>query len=378
MAPTQAALLFGPGLGDTQRGLLVALKRRGVATLAELARSVRVAPATVREHLQALSGRRTAIPPPGRRAAARAGAVSRAPGPGRARGRLSARARCRRARGGARAGARARWRGTARRGGADPFRVGVHGRGGARRGRRSDAAALPLPDSQLGRRDARAVPARDRVGRGARRREARARRVHARRRRRVQLPPGGGRRAVVGVAPLRLGCHRATRSGVSPPSPSAWSFTRWPAFFRAPLPRPRPHWSPHPEPLGLDRHPLARFLSSATPPTPSPLLASPPDPLSLRERGHSRPAPLGSPAATSCSCARDSGSASGSSWPEYRSDGSPPAHHGGPQGRARARVAPGADTRRAVRVVAVAEPRGAGPQVPPPACAARLHRGLLL
>src|SRR5581483_3566919 len=209
-------------------------------------------------------------------------------------------------------------------------------------------------------------------------REARARRVHARRRRRVQLPPGGGRRAVVGVAPLRLGCHRATRSGVSPPSPSAWSFTRWPAFFRAPLPRPRPHWSPHPEPPGLDRHPVARFLSSAPPPTPSPLLASPPDPLSLRERGHSRPAPLGSPAATSCSCARDSGSASGSSWPEYRSDGSPPAHHGGPQGRARARVAPGADTRRAVRVVAVAEPRGAGPQVPPPACAARLHRGLLL
>src|SRR5581483_11187209 len=35
MAPTQAALLFGPGLGDTQRGLLVALKRRGVAALAE-------------------------------------------------------------------------------------------------------------------------------------------------------------------------------------------------------------------------------------------------------------------------------------------------------------------------------------------------------
>lgn len=57
MAPTPSAPLFGPGLGDTQRGVLVALKRRGVATLAELARAVRVAPGTVREHLQALAGR---------------------------------------------------------------------------------------------------------------------------------------------------------------------------------------------------------------------------------------------------------------------------------------------------------------------------------
>ncbi|HMA40111.1 MAG TPA: hypothetical protein VKP10_08550 [Gemmatimonadales bacterium] len=52
-----AASLFGPGLGETQRALLVALKRRGVATLAELSRGARVAAGTVREHLHALASR---------------------------------------------------------------------------------------------------------------------------------------------------------------------------------------------------------------------------------------------------------------------------------------------------------------------------------
>lgn len=53
----RVAPVFGPGLGETQRALLVALKRRGVATLAELARGARVAAGTVREHLHALASR---------------------------------------------------------------------------------------------------------------------------------------------------------------------------------------------------------------------------------------------------------------------------------------------------------------------------------
>jgi predicted ArsR family transcriptional regulator len=53
----RVASLFGPGLGETQRALLVALKRRGVATLAELSRGARVAGGTVREHLHALASR---------------------------------------------------------------------------------------------------------------------------------------------------------------------------------------------------------------------------------------------------------------------------------------------------------------------------------
>ena len=42
------------GLGDTQQALLLALKRLGQATQAEVARAVPFAPATLREHLQSL------------------------------------------------------------------------------------------------------------------------------------------------------------------------------------------------------------------------------------------------------------------------------------------------------------------------------------
>lgn len=52
-----ATVLFGPGLGETQQALLLALKRRGSATLAELARGSQVGAGTVREHLQALTSR---------------------------------------------------------------------------------------------------------------------------------------------------------------------------------------------------------------------------------------------------------------------------------------------------------------------------------
>ena len=46
--------LFGPGLGETQRLLLLTLKRLGAATIAELREDVGLAPATLREHLPAL------------------------------------------------------------------------------------------------------------------------------------------------------------------------------------------------------------------------------------------------------------------------------------------------------------------------------------
>ncbi len=49
--------LPGPGLGATQRRLLLALKRRGRATRAELGAELDYAPATLREHLQSLIGR---------------------------------------------------------------------------------------------------------------------------------------------------------------------------------------------------------------------------------------------------------------------------------------------------------------------------------
>jgi predicted ArsR family transcriptional regulator len=45
---------FGPGLGETRRALLRALKRAGPATLAQLVGALDLAPATLREHLQAL------------------------------------------------------------------------------------------------------------------------------------------------------------------------------------------------------------------------------------------------------------------------------------------------------------------------------------
>lgn len=49
--------LGAPGLGESQRSLLVELKRRGEATLAEVAGSVELASETVREHLNALTAR---------------------------------------------------------------------------------------------------------------------------------------------------------------------------------------------------------------------------------------------------------------------------------------------------------------------------------
>ena len=47
--------LVSPGLGETQRLLLLALKRRGPATIADLRVELNLAPATLREHLQALT-----------------------------------------------------------------------------------------------------------------------------------------------------------------------------------------------------------------------------------------------------------------------------------------------------------------------------------
>ena len=49
--------LGAPGLGESQRSLLVELKRRGEATLVEVAGAVDLASETVREHLNALTAR---------------------------------------------------------------------------------------------------------------------------------------------------------------------------------------------------------------------------------------------------------------------------------------------------------------------------------
>lgn len=49
------APLFGPGLGDTQRAVLLLLKRLGPATQAEVGRHLPYAPATLREHLRTLT-----------------------------------------------------------------------------------------------------------------------------------------------------------------------------------------------------------------------------------------------------------------------------------------------------------------------------------
>lgn len=46
-----------PGLGESQRRILLALKRRGPLTLADVAREVDLARETLREHLNALAGR---------------------------------------------------------------------------------------------------------------------------------------------------------------------------------------------------------------------------------------------------------------------------------------------------------------------------------
>jgi predicted ArsR family transcriptional regulator len=54
---SDGAALSGLGLGDTQQAVLLALKRLGAATQAEIAREVPFAPATLREHLQSLVAR---------------------------------------------------------------------------------------------------------------------------------------------------------------------------------------------------------------------------------------------------------------------------------------------------------------------------------
>jgi predicted ArsR family transcriptional regulator len=46
--------LFGPGLGEAQRRILLVVKRRGTATLAEVGEELDYAPATLREHAQVL------------------------------------------------------------------------------------------------------------------------------------------------------------------------------------------------------------------------------------------------------------------------------------------------------------------------------------
>lgn len=49
--------LFGPGLGETQRLLLGTLKRHGPSTLAELRSRLGLAPATLRQHAEALAAK---------------------------------------------------------------------------------------------------------------------------------------------------------------------------------------------------------------------------------------------------------------------------------------------------------------------------------
>ena len=49
--------LFGPGLGETQRLLLGTLKRRGPSTLAQLRSDLGLAPATLRQHAEALAAK---------------------------------------------------------------------------------------------------------------------------------------------------------------------------------------------------------------------------------------------------------------------------------------------------------------------------------
>jgi DeoR family transcriptional regulator, suf operon transcriptional repressor len=51
---TDRATLAGLGLGETRQEVLLALKRLGNATQAQIAREVPLAPATLREHLQSL------------------------------------------------------------------------------------------------------------------------------------------------------------------------------------------------------------------------------------------------------------------------------------------------------------------------------------
>lgn len=53
--PDAARDLFGPGLGETQRNLLLVLKQRGPSTVATLSTELGLAPTTLRGHLQALT-----------------------------------------------------------------------------------------------------------------------------------------------------------------------------------------------------------------------------------------------------------------------------------------------------------------------------------
>lgn len=53
--PPSAAPLFGPGLGETQRAILLSLKRLGPATQAQVGQDLPFSPATLREHLRTLT-----------------------------------------------------------------------------------------------------------------------------------------------------------------------------------------------------------------------------------------------------------------------------------------------------------------------------------
>ena len=77
---SSAGTIASPGIGESQRALLEALKRRGESTLAELEGSVDVAAETVRSHLQALVAQSLVV---------RSGLVRSGPGRPRIRYRLS-------------------------------------------------------------------------------------------------------------------------------------------------------------------------------------------------------------------------------------------------------------------------------------------------
>lgn len=54
--PDGSGDFFGPGLGETQRNLLLILKQQGPSTVAALSGALGLAPTTLRGHLQALTG----------------------------------------------------------------------------------------------------------------------------------------------------------------------------------------------------------------------------------------------------------------------------------------------------------------------------------
>src|SRR5690349_22990260 len=55
-APDGSGDFFGPGLGETQRHLLLTLKERGPSTVTALSGALGLAATTLRGHLQALGG----------------------------------------------------------------------------------------------------------------------------------------------------------------------------------------------------------------------------------------------------------------------------------------------------------------------------------